>query len=538
MKTLIVIGSYPNTQISIDVLKKCIESLRVHFDIALSTHYPVPTDIQNICDYYLYDSNNEIIENINNPIVWFANNMFYLQVKHSKNFAYATYTLMKNFLDFSLNKYNDFFYINGDTILDIEDIDKLVSLKKETLAENKQSFFFKEFDGMLDTKVFYSQIDFFKKLIFLNSKDEFIHYTEKFKTPYIPFILESYFSEIIDKNFKENVNIVYRKLDEYLNKSQIDIISSFNGTAENKRDYNIYLLKEEKSNKIFFVYVNNNKNYTPKTIQIQVDNDFFTLENGYYSYYKEVIYNNSDITLKIDNVEKKYQVNEILNNKESYIRFTMNNFEKFANYDECTYSEIFELNQYEKFVQVETNDNVLDLGCSKGYFYFKNKNKNIEYIGIDGSLDCINDFLTNLNGDNNAKIIHALIEDSRSIKSFSSMFHNNKSQLCFAMSFQDILQIINRKIDFLKFDIEGYEKSLLKTNYSLFKKNVHKFSGELHFLGSHFPREEVISVLYEMKTDTDIVFKLFSLDGVDISEYFWTNPNYYNEIIISGFVKQ
>jgi len=211
---------------------------------------------------------------------------------------------------------------------------------------------------------------------------------------------------------------------------------------------------------------------------------------------------------------------------------------KFENFDECTYAEIFELNQYEKFMQVEKGDFVLDLGCSKGYFYFKTKNKDINYIGIDGSLDCINDFLTNLNGDTKPKILHALIEDSRSIKSFSSMFHDNKTQLCLSITFEDIINIINRKIDFLKFDIEGYEKSLLKTNYDLFKKTVHKFSGEIHFLGTHFPREEVMLVLSEMKNDSNLVYKLYSLDGVDITDYFWTNPSYYTEIIISGYVKQ
>jgi hypothetical protein len=216
----------------------------------------------------------------------------------------------------------------------------------------------------------------------------------------------------------------------------------------------------------------------------------------------------------------------------------MGNFTKFQNYDDYTFNEIFILNQYEKFVQVEDGDVVLDLGCSKGYFYFKNGDKNIDYIGVDGSLDCINDFIINLNGGTGAKIIHCLIEDERSIKSFPSMFHNNREQLSFAMSFADIINIVNRKIDFLKFDIEGYEKALFKTGYDFFKNNVHKFSGEIHFLGPHFPREEVMLVLNNLKNDGDINFKLFSLDGVDISEYFWTNPNYYNEIIISGFVKQ
>jgi hypothetical protein len=39
-----------------------------------------------------------------------------------------------------------------------------------------------------------------------------------------------------------------------------------------------------------------------------------------------------------------------------------------------------------------------------------------------------------------------------------------------------------------------------------------------------------------MKNDKDITFKLFSLDGVDITENFWNIKDYYNEIIINGLV--
>jgi uncharacterized protein YegJ (DUF2314 family) len=47
-----------------------------------------------------------------------------------------------------------------------------------------------------------------------------------------------------------------------------------------------------------------------------------------------------------------------------------------------------------------------------------------------------------------------------------------------------------------------------------------------------------MNILISLKNDKDLDFRLFSLDGVDITEYFWINPNYYNEIIISGYVKQ
>ena len=52
-------------------------------------------------------------------------------------------------------------------------------------------------------------------------------------------------------------------------------------------------------------------------------------------------------------------------------------FKSTKKFDAFTYKEIFEWNQYEKFVQVNQNDFVVDFGCSMGYFYIKHKDKNI-----------------------------------------------------------------------------------------------------------------------------------------------------------------
>ena len=208
------------------------------------------------------------------------------------------------------------------------------------------------------------------------------------------------------------------------------------------------------------------------------------------------------------------------------------------NLDSFTYREIFEWNQYEKYVGVEENDLVLDFGCSKGYFFLKHKEKNIKYIGIDGSLDCLSDFIENLNGDEHPTLIHALMGDSKSVQTFASMFHNNKLQRSMSMTFSDIIKLINRPIDFFKFDIEGYEKIFLDTDYNLFKSNIRKFSGEFHFCGNHFPRNHGYEVLKKIIIDPDLSVKLFSIDGIDITDYFWTNPDFYTEIIISGFISK
>lgn len=213
------------------------------------------------------------------------------------------------------------------------------------------------------------------------------------------------------------------------------------------------------------------------------------------------------------------------------------NIEGFVNFDKVVYDEIFVHQQYELFQKIEENDLVVDLGCSKGYLYFKNKNKNINYIGIDGSIDCLKDFKLNLKNDNKPIIINALLSDSIDILNNKSMFHDNaKLYPTITITFENLINMVNRKIDFMKFDIEGFEYLLLNNNYDLFKKYVKKFSGEIHFCGENFIRSEVYKTLDKLKNDNQIEFKLFSIDGVDITNGYWNNRDYYREIIINGRV--
>ena len=209
--------------------------------------------------------------------------------------------------------------------------------------------------------------------------------------------------------------------------------------------------------------------------------------------------------------------------------------EKMKKFDAFTYKEIFEWNQYEKYVKVEKNDFVLDLGCSKGYFYFKNCGLDINYLGVDGSIDCIKDFIENLNKNESPKLINAVLSKSKEVIEFTSMFHQNKINTVISITFPDLITMLNRKIDFIKFDIEGYEKYFLFENLDLFKKNIKKFTGEFHFNSSVSTREQAISILNNLRNDKEIDLKLFSIDGVDITQSFWNNTGYYTEIIISGY---
>ena len=218
-----------------------------------------------------------------------------------------------------------------------------------------------------------------------------------------------------------------------------------------------------------------------------------------------------------------------------------NRLKGMKNFSLGVYTEIFEWNQYERYVKVEAGDVVLDLGCSLGYFYFKNNELGIDYIGVDGSIDHLKDFIDNLNSGDDIKLIHSVILGNKSVVEFPSMFNDMKFKSVMSMTFGDLVRLIGRKIDFMKFDIEGYERHILFDNLDVFKKHIRKFSGEFHFSNGAYgvvSRQVSMDILTNLKNDKDIDLRLFSLDGVDITEYFWINPNHYTEIIISGYVKQ
>lgn len=320
-KDLIIIGSYPNNDLSKYVLTKCIDCIKNTFDTLLTTHYPVDEDFQKMVDHYVYDSFNGLIKN-NNPVIWFGNDKFYLQIKQENNYAYSVYSCILNGLKFSDKRYDWFFYINGDTVLSEIDLSKLKLLKSITLENSKKALFFKEFDGMVDTKIFCGNVQYFlKNLLVVNSHDHFTEYTDSFSHPYVPNVLESYFAERIDKFSDGQVFVLNKKLDDYFNTSEIDKLSSFNGISEFKRDYSIYIVKEKNSQRIFFVYINVNSTFEKKTIDIKINDEKFTINNGNYSFYKEILPYTDDIRVEIEGVLNVYKSKNILSNIDTYIEF-------------------------------------------------------------------------------------------------------------------------------------------------------------------------------------------------------------------------
>ena len=245
--------------------------------------------------------------------------------------------------------------------------------------------------------------------------------------------------------------------------------------------------------------------------------------------------------IHIENFKDNNIKEEILSGKVKLINSGIQEkqLQKIFEADRVIYWEIFHYYTYERFCSVDDGDTVLDLGCSKGFFYFKHKHKNIKYYGVDASPECIRDFYNVLEDEDNPIIINAMVDNERTVRLMKPFFHETEEKLVATMSFENLMRLMPEKINFLKFDIEGGEKSFLadEKGYKAFKNKVQKFSGEIHMVGGCISRQEAYDIISKLQNDPDIHCKLHSCDGIDIDYNFGINPDRYEQIIISGIVK-
>jgi len=216
-----------------------------------------------------------------------------------------------------------------------------------------------------------------------------------------------------------------------------------------------------------------------------------------------------------------------------------------------TFIEVYIRDTYQKHVSVEEGDYVVDLGCSMGVFYFKNKHKNIDYVGIEAAQKNLGKFSSLLTSDDNLTLMNRIVIENETgiVKTEKNDFDGGRETEAEAISFEEILKLRDRKIDFLKFDVEGAEVELLNNDetYELFVKNVSKFSGELHDVGGNAkyiltPKSKTstsLKILKKLKNDKRVDSRISSIDGIDITNLFWKGIEnerhaFYSEVIISG----
>lgn len=141
MKTLLLIDTYPSTKNKVEELKSCIESLKsTELDILITSHLPIDTQIQQMCNYYIYDKNNLLLDSIGKN--YFGNSIFYLEWYTPLHAPANCLNMFNGFNLAKLHGYDFVVYISSDCILSQEDQIKLVESINFCQNNNKIGFVF------------------------------------------------------------------------------------------------------------------------------------------------------------------------------------------------------------------------------------------------------------------------------------------------------------------------------------------------------------------------------------------------------------
>lgn len=322
-KSLVIIGAYPKTEYSIDVLKSAISALNNQFDILLATHYPVDKSIQNMVSYYLYDCRNDIINNESDWYIFYqAHDTFYFQNKekrNSSNYHYAVYRNIINSLMFARNYYEDFYYIESDTVFDEKDLDKFKKIKEDSLENKKRACFFARKDNFFHTTVFWSEIEYFLNTIpFLKTAEDFIKITNG-NNCIEHFIANAYdkYDSFVHTNLMLNIHPA-----EYFYNSKLDLLTSENEYIVN--NCRVLLLRDFNSTNIFFICSEGGDLARVGTMEVKIDGILIFNKEVNHSKdttFIQVFPKSNVIEMEVNGTVRQYYVEEILNNTDSFIRF-------------------------------------------------------------------------------------------------------------------------------------------------------------------------------------------------------------------------
>lgn len=319
-KDLVILGSYPSSEKSKDLLKSCIASLKDHFDIMLCTHYPVDIEIQSKVNYYVYDYRNEMV--LNEDVYIYGDcDRFYFQgyiEGSSTHPGFAIYRSIMNGLKIAKGYYDSFYYIEADAIFSSTDIQKMVDLKNRVQEENKKGWFF-ELDRVLTSNIFYSNIDFFLEYFpECENVDEYNRVCNKVGSFGILenflYCMMSHFKKLDDLYILKNIHFT-----EYFNGSKMSLLSF----REDGMTYpfELRIVRIEGTDKIAYVYINDNNGNPNEFIDFKINNIVSTKLPLSRTYLAEIIQSNSDILIMtVGNYTKKYTREEIFRSK-SFVRF-------------------------------------------------------------------------------------------------------------------------------------------------------------------------------------------------------------------------
>lgn len=278
LKKIFIVDVYATTQTKLDLLQKCIESIKpLGIDTMIVSHCPLPDYIINSVDYYVYDKDNRF-----NDIYAVAyRTIDGIEVTDiiSKSHSYPIVRAMKAGFSLAQNMGYEFFYFSE---FDHEYSEKGLSQIKELTFSLENSgndlvFFQPENAVFGDAVGVYYETSFFLGSIskFLDSFNSYFpkdleSFNDKFRG-YFPNCLEHFFYQaFVDKSclvYKDTVKNYFN--DSVINVSSVEAIK--------------YAILPDEEKDMYLVITNNDHILYKFYVKIEEKEDFvFYLKSGFY----------------------------------------------------------------------------------------------------------------------------------------------------------------------------------------------------------------------------------------------------------------
>lgn len=305
MKKIIIIGTYPDTQDKLNLLDKCLDKLsKTDYDLMLVSHYPIPEFIQNKVDFYIYDKRNELEPLDLTPVFWIHTHQFEVYI-HGNGHMLACSNNMFNGISLSSSLgYNYFYFIESDSLINENDLEKIDELRVKMFEENKKMVFFKhghELDPIYESLTFGGIPSYFINVLGLPRN------FEHFRTIESPTL-----EKVFITNYRHRENDFYlipSSSKEYYSKSEINRVAHY---------VHCEIIKDITNNK-FILFISNFES-SPYIINIDIiDGPKFEMNPGGWYFTTVFMEDSKLLTVKISEngmlIEKTFDLSE---NKMSY----------------------------------------------------------------------------------------------------------------------------------------------------------------------------------------------------------------------------
>lgn len=295
MKKIIILGTYPSTLDSKNVLSECIDNLALSgYDLMIVSHLPVPEDIQSNVNVCLYDKENPLLSYSQTPSWEFFSTNFKVVI-YTQGHTVAVSSNIMNGVELAYRMgYEFFYYMEADNLMHPDDIVQMETLREAMFLTERALILFNPMDDDCTS---------YETLIFGGVPKYFLRYAKLPRNLKELTDLNVSLERILYRNlhqYQKNFMVIDLPTKKFFSRSNINVIT---------HNYLTEVIGVEGSDNLLLWIQNHPSNPNPIYVTVNDSPEFQLMPDTW-----NFSYVNSDLMVRIENgnqVEvKKFSLSE------------------------------------------------------------------------------------------------------------------------------------------------------------------------------------------------------------------------------------